>query len=480
MRYARQIGLALWLVASPLIAAAQEQTPPDLPLVRGGTHAVPLLVKEGPGEVSPRPEIEELRKEVEELRHEVQALKAALQQQQPPATPAGQTEAQKELEAEIRAAMPAATPAPAPPAQAAVATAVQPAIGPGVGKSSALLNPDISFIGDFTFLGTDNNQLNKANRFSFREAEVGFQAPIDPFARADAFLTVDESGSVDLEEAYVTFLTLPYNFQARAGKFRLVFGKNNVLHRHALPQTDRPFVVVENFGNEGFAGTGVDLSYLVPNPWDQYLLLTGEVVNNLGEPLPEDQGVPLAGPAPGRALRDFAYLGHAQSFFDLNMDNNIELGGSVLFNLPRHSTQTRLYGVDLTYRWRPLGQAGYRQFMWRSEGYFTDEQLRGADAAALAPGEDSTFNTAGFYTYGEYRLAQRWWIGTRVDWTEIPARRRQTEWGVYPYVTFSPTEFGYFRVGYEYAVSDLLRDKDSNRVWLQYDFSIGPHAAHAF
>ena len=54
------------------------------------------------------------------------------------------------------------------------------------------------------------------------------------------------------------------------------------------------------------------------------------------------------------------------------------------------------------------------------------------------------------------------------------------EWSVYPYFTFSPTEFGYFRLGDQYVVSDLLADKQSHRVWLQYDFSIGPHAAHAF
>jgi len=33
---------------------------------------------------------------------------------------------------------------------------------------------------------------------------------------------------------------------------------------------------------------------------------------------------------------------------------------------------------------------------------------------------------------------------------------------------------------YQYAESDLLQDKTSHRVWLQYDLSIGAHAAHAF
>jgi len=418
-------------------------------------------------------EIEELRKEVRELREAVRALQDALRRQ-PPATPSplAATEEEKRLEEEIRAAVPEQTPVPAPAAPAPVTAAA--------GKSSSILNPDLSFIGDFTFLGTDNNQLNKANRFSFREAEVGFQAPIDPFARADAFVTVDEDGNVDIEEAYATFLTLPANLQARAGKFRLLFGKNNVLHRHALPQTDRPFAEVENFGEEGLEGTGVEVSYLVPNPWDQYVLLTAEAVNEPTSPTGNEQGAPLAGVTVGRTFRDFAYVGHAQSFVDLSADSNVELGGSVFVNLPKTGTQTMLYGADLTYRWRPLSQAGYRQFLWRTEAYVTRRELRDADLAVLAPGEGNRFHTVGVYTYGEYRLGQRWWAGARADWTELPAQRHGVEWGLYPYVTFAPTEFGYFRLGYQYAESDRLRRAPSNRVWLQYDFSIGPHAAHAF
>jgi hypothetical protein len=425
-------------------------------------------------------EIRQLRKEVGELQSTVRALQHQLEelrsrmpaptQAQAPAT----TPEERALEAEIRAAMPAPTPVAAPPAGQAVAAvpAPQPAVGAGVGKSSSLLNPDISFNGDFTFLGTDNRQLNKANRFSFREAEVGFQAPIDPYARADAFITFGEGETPDVEEAYATFLTLPYNLQARIGKFRVSFGKNNLLHRHALPQTDRPLAEVGNFGDEGFNGTGIGVSYLVPNPWDQYLLLTGEVVNGLGEALDGAQGVPLDHPARGRSLGDFVYVGHAQSFFDLNDDNNVELGASILANEPRNQPETRVYGVDLTYRWRPLDQAGYRQFLWRTEGYFTH-----LDTRQQGP---SVFDTDGFYTYGEYRLLQTIWVGSRFDWTEIPGTSGRKEWGVYPYLTFSPLEFGYFRVGYEFVHSDRLQDEDSNRVWLQYNFSIGPHAAHAF
>lgn len=427
---------------------------------------------------------EELQREMSEMKQMIRALQEQIRNQQEqiekltaerrqPAVV--KSEEEKELEAEIRAAMPTPTPGAAAPPSVAVAAAPAPALpatGAGVGKSSTLLNPNISFIGDFTFLGTDNRQLDKANEFSFREAEIGFQAPIDPYARADAFITFGEGEDPEIEEAYATFLTLPYNFQARAGKFRISFGKNNLLHLHALPQTDRPLVEVDNFGEDGFAGTGVGISYLVPNPWDQYLLLTAEVINGLGEDLGGSQGAPLEEPAPGRSLEDFAYIGHAQSFFDLNDDNNIELGASFLVTEPKHDPETHVYGIDLTYRWRPLRQAGYHQFLWRSEAYFTQLDTK-------EPGP-SSYATKGFYTYGEYRLTRTLWVGNRFDWTEIPGTSAESEWGAFPYVTFSPLEFGYFRLGYQFVRSDQLEDKDSNRVWLQYDFSIGPHAAHAF
>jgi len=59
------------------------------------------------------------------------------------------------------------------------------------------------------------------------------------------------------------------------------------------------------------------------------------MVNDLTDASSGGQGAALDQTAPGRTLRDFAYVGHAQFFFDLNPDNNIEVGGSVLLNLPR-------------------------------------------------------------------------------------------------------------------------------------------------
>src|SRR6266851_5908480 len=77
----------------------------------------------------------------------------------------------------------------------------------GATSNAKLLNPDISLIGDF--IGTaGHNIVSPSRSLELHESEVGMQAIIDPYARADAFISFGETG-VNVEEAYVTFTSLP-------------------------------------------------------------------------------------------------------------------------------------------------------------------------------------------------------------------------------------------------------------------------------
>src|SRR5579872_6312225 len=112
----------------------------------------------------------------------------------------------KSLEAEVQtlktgatALATAAVPAQAPPTPAAAApeqavpqeAAATPQLG-GVGGAAAnVLNPDISVIGDF--VGAAGNPRNRYTpSLEMHESEVGFQEVIDPYARADFFITFGE------------------------------------------------------------------------------------------------------------------------------------------------------------------------------------------------------------------------------------------------------------------------------------------------
>ena len=64
----------------------------------------------------------------------------------------------------------------------------------------SVFNPDIAVIGDF--LGTGGrNGVAPSPALAMHESETSFQAVVDPYARADFFISFGESG-VDLEEGY--------------------------------------------------------------------------------------------------------------------------------------------------------------------------------------------------------------------------------------------------------------------------------------
>ncbi len=164
-----------------------------------------------------------------------------------------------------------ASPTPAAP------QAVQTQTFGGASGNAKLLNPDISLIGDF--IGTaGHNNVAPGRSLEMHESEVGFQAIIDPYARADAFLSFGETG-VNVEEAYVTFTSLPGGLLLKVGKKRADFGKVNTIHNHALPFIDRPLVTNNLVGGEdGIDDAGFFLSRFLPAPKNWFLEGSAEVL----------------------------------------------------------------------------------------------------------------------------------------------------------------------------------------------------------
>src|SRR5207245_1549957 len=140
---------------------------------------------------------------------------------------------------------------------------------------SKVFNPDMAIIGDF--LGAaGTNQVNRNPGMEMHESEAAFQAIVDPYARADFFISFGEGG-VNLEEGFLTFTELPGGLLTKVGKMRAAFGKVNVLHNHVLPWTDRSLVINKLVGGEhGIDDAGISVARLIPNPW-VFLEATGQV-----------------------------------------------------------------------------------------------------------------------------------------------------------------------------------------------------------
>jgi len=354
-------------------------------------------------------------------------------------------------------------------------------------------NPDISVIGDMVGHVTshENEHEHGSERpddeFIFRELELNFSGTLDPFARADVVVAIhrefghEEDGEeqedhehesprthahehgyvVDIEEAYLTTLSLPHGLQARAGRIRERFGKVNPTHLHALPWVDYPLVIKNYFGPEGLVGDGAELSWLAPTR--NYLELVYEIFNNSNE-----------SSFAGEEYDDVVHLARANSLFDLSDTTTLELGGTVATapNDNGHGgNRTWLEGVDLTMKWRPLEEGLYKGLAWQSELLLSQKDT-----------DEGEIDTWGAYSSLEYQFDRRWKTALRYDYSEFPDFENFRERGISTYLTFMQSEYVFWRLGYMFVDRNFHdpEEEDEHIFWVQLDFGLGPHRAHAY
>jgi hypothetical protein len=408
---------------------------PGLLLAAGGVPGFPAAAtaaEQSPtvGAAAPAvgEDVSELRRELETVRQEYASRIAALEA--------------RLVALEGAAAAPAPAPVPSPAPQAAGA--------------SKFFNPDIAAIGNFVGAAGRSPGGGEPS-LNMQEAELSFQAVVDPYARADFFVTLGPD-EVALEEGYITFPTLPGGFLTKVGKMRDAFGKVNAQHPHTLGFIDRPLVATNlTGGEEGLADAGISVARLVPNPW-LFLEATGQVY----------QGNSALFEAPTRG--DLAYVGHLRGYRDLGESTNIDLGGSIAYghNGFTADTTTRLVGVDATLRWKPLRRSIYTHFL-----------ARGEVAWSRTGTAEGSLDAVGGYGYLEYQFARRFTAGLRYDnsqHAEAPGLR--DEGGSF-ILTFKPSEWSLVRAQYR-RTSFADAESPANELLFQFLFAIGAHGAHPF
>jgi len=358
------------------------------------------------------------------------------------------------------------------PAPAAPQTTQTQTFG-GASGNAKLLNPDISLIGDF--IGTaGRNNVSPSPSLQMHETEVGMQAIIDPYARADAFLSFGETG-VNVEEAYITFTSLPAGLLLKVGKMRADFGKVNTIHNHALSFIDRPLVTNNLVGGEdGIDDAGLSLSRFLPAPKNWFLEGTAQVFRGDSDDL-----------FTAYRRQDLSVVGHLRAYRDLSESTNLDLGLSysrgnsagLQTASNRSAFFTNLYAADTTLRWRPLRRAIYHSFLFRNEFFWSArDQLSLANAF-------QTQHAFGFYSSAEYRANRRWTIGGRFDRSGRATNASLTDTGFSGILTYWPSEFSQIRGQYRYGhLWDTSNDRftNANEFLFQFLFVMGAHGAHPF
>jgi hypothetical protein len=423
-----------------------------------------------------------LRQEIDQLRKDFDALK----QQYGDRLTALESKLATAEGAPAAGAAAAAQAAPTAQPSAQVPPGAEGAGGPagalpvygGAAAGSKVFNPDIAVIGDF--LGAaGRNRENPSPAMEMHESEASFQAIVDPYARADFFISFGEEG-VELEEGFLTLTTLPGGLLTKVGKMRSAFGKVNTLHNHVLPWTDRPLVTQNLVGGEdGIADAGISVARLIPNPWI-FLEATGQVFR--GDSGPEEQPLFRSG-KPG----NLSYVGHLRGYHDLTESTNIDLGLSYAYGHndadPRNIglLTTDLFGVDATLRWRPLQRSIYHSFVGRSEWIRSRREQPIGRLERIRRGQEQPVGREiadGFYVSGDYQFARRWFAGARFDRSGRALDGPLIDTGGSALLTFWPSEFSQVRG--QYRRTNYAEGSTANEFLFQFQFSIGAHGAHPF
>jgi hypothetical protein len=336
------------------------------------------------------------------------------------------------------------------------------------------------------------------NRFFPREIELSLFGQIDPYARGEVRWEVGEefeegarSSNVSLAEAHLTLLTLPLGTQLKLGQMRNRFGLLNEFHQHDRPFIDNPNVLVRFFGDEGLVEKGAELAWLLPLPvYLQAILGIFDGDNDI---------------AFGRgSLREPLVTGRLRTFLELTDAVAVQLGVSGATGQTPLRKRASYLGLDAKAKYTPSGWlhplltvGGEWLYAWRKILRSTPEGAEGpagveADELALrtrgrleeVPDEGAGFRTRGaygYYVWADVRPWRRWVFGARYDWTELPDQSGH-EWAIGPYVTFMPSEFLRFRLGYKYTERSGIEAalRSLSEILFQATFILGAHPAHPF
>ena len=359
-------------------------------------------------------------------------------------------------------------------------------------RTQQALNPEISFIGDFSY---DWSESDIKDGFVMRGVEIGLQAPLDPYTRFKGYLAghqepyelafhdheeevgveEEEHGrggeiGLNVEEAYMEWVALPLHTRLQVGQFRQQYGTLNRWHRHALPSVDTPFALQHVFGHEGLVGLGIGLDWQLGKLWATNNGLTLQITN-------ADNAVAFA----GSDWNDPAFLLRHTGFFDLGPDSYFDLGLNWTRgpNTATGSEKTDIYGFDFAYVWEPTNRARYRNLEFRGEYIHTNYDT----------GDTPSISSDSYYAYLYGRLSRRWIVGLRYDNAELPGygrvlydpeefRQGLKDTGWTPFLTYWQSEFVRLRLQYQWIDRDFISSrgpKTDNRLWLQVTFAAGPH-----
>lgn len=353
-------------------------------------------------------------------------------------------------------------------------------------RGATSMNPDISLsllVGYKNAKRVGATKTEPGGGFSLDEAELQFQADVDPYFRAVATFSVhpeEEEGSenegegtaatedpaagtaaaeekhfaIEAEEAYLETLSLP-NLTLKAGRFHTAMGRHNSLHRHAYPFIDAPLINQRLLGEEGLTETGVSAAALAPLPW--YMEATLQAVQG-------DSPTLFA----SESSTDTAMVYQLRNLWDLSDATTLDFNLSGTSGANQYGERSNVGAADFTVKWRPTSGGRYQALL------FTAEYMAGK-----VEGRPVDEEQAGYAAWIQYQFAERWWAQLRTEEAKSKDEGAVAEKKISALIAFYPSEFSGLRMQID-QLSDADRDHPLRTFLLQGNIVIGAHPAHAY
>ena len=371
--------------------------------------------------------------------------------------------------------------------------------------TSNLRNEDLE---EFQGGGHDPNKRG----FNFTGMEMALSGTVDDLFDYQGYILFTEE-EIELEEAYITTRSLPYDLQVKAGLYYTEFGIINQQHAHSWDFLDQPIINSRIFGGEGMKGPGASISWLAPLPW--YSELIAGVQNSDGDYMQSFRGEAHAhgeeeeeeafeegiGGAPfnetdNRNADDYAWSLRWVNTFDVAQDTTLQFGVSNLYGENHTGGTTWIYGADMKLVIDNDPTLGRPNWVWQTEIMKREYDVSAGDVEDPDNGDFSRasddLDDWGLYTQVVKALNKKWSAGLRFEYvtgsSDSYERDERVERGddfdrsdrirVSPLIIYQHSEFTKFRLQYNYDDSDT--SNDGSTIWFGVEVLLGKHPAHKF
>ena len=345
-------------------------------------------------------------------------------------------------------------------------------------KAQTTINPDISAIGDMRFTARSDNAARMADKnkasFTFEELEMALTGYLNPYSRADIFLSIDPGEtSIDVEQATATVLRgLPLTMQFKFGKYPLDIGKINSQHPHQWAWLDFPLMHRKFIGEEGARVIGAGISFLKA-VGDNALTLS---LNAFGSGFFDTDSLFDSGSSspPDYAPEKIAYSGRVSLFRNLVDYTSVETGLSYLHGYydPQQNHEADIAVYDLKLKWRPD--------MYRTVSFISEAMGTSRDTTGLRGGPGGSNSAFGVFTSIDIKMRRRFDGGGYADFSQEAQDDSKSTTAFGAFFGFMPAEeTTRFSIVWRREKSNLYSGSN-NSVTFQVIWSLGPHKPHSF